>query len=150
MTTNNLLVIIIMGNYFSVSAPHRYGGLSWGHAAQFEVSACLQALWSELQAHKAKLLVTARTDDVLAACLVVLHFHSTGGTGSDRGTRSDPSNLRKCDELAVLEKLQVTVGAASVVAAVGAWGSAFPRLQTLPAELVRFLLVNCADGAVHI
>lgn len=150
MTTNNLLVIIITGNYLSAPAPHWHRGLSWSHSAHNEVGACLQALWSELQTHEAKLLVTARTDDVLAACLVVLHFHSTGGTGSDRGTRSDPKNLRKCDELAVLEKLQVTVGAAFVVTAVGAWGSAFPGLQTLPAELVSFLLVNCAYGAVHI
>lgn len=94
--------------------------------------------------------MAARTDDVLAACLVVLYFHSTGGTGSDRGAVSDPRNLRKCDELAVLEKLQVVVGAAGVVAAVGAWSSTYPWLQTLPTEFKRFLLVNCADGAVHI
>lgn len=130
MTTNSLRVIIITGYHFSVSAPHRYGGLSWGHtsAAQTEVVACLQAFWSELQTHEAKLLVTARTDDVLAARLVVLHFHSTGGTGSDRGTCSDTENLRKCNELAVFEKLQVVVDASGVVTAGGAWGSAFPWL----------------------
>lgn len=150
MPTNNLLLMIITGNYLSVSMPNRDGGLSWGHVAQNEVGACLQALCSKLQTHKAKLLVTARTDDVLAACLVVLHFHPTGGTNSDRGTRSDPTNLRKCDGLAGLKKLQVVVGAAFVVTAVGAWGLAFPWPQALPAEFVCSLLVNCADGAVHI
>lgn len=118
-------------------------------AARNEVSAGLQALRSELQAHEAKLLVTARADDVLAACLVVLHFHPTGGTGSDRGTRCHPLNLWESDELAVLEKLQVAVDAVGVVTAVGARGPALPRLQTLPAELTGLLLVTFADGALH-
>lgn len=126
--------------------------MSWSYAsAALNVEgARFQALWSELQTHEAELLLTARTDDVLAARLVVLYFHSTGGAGPDRGAGSDTWNLRKCNELAVLEKLQVVVGAVGVVAAVRAWGSAHPWLQTLPTEFVCFLLVNCADGAVHI
>ncbi len=138
-------------NSLLVSVPHRDGGLSGSHTitAGDEVRARLQALRSELQTHKAELNLTARTDDVLTARLVVLHPLTTGGTGPNGRTRVDPLHLREGGGLAVLEKLEVVVGAAVVVAAVRAWSWTFPRLQTLPAELVNFLLVCCADCAQH-
>lgn len=132
--------------------PHRYGGLSGSNtiAAGDEVRARLQALTFELQAHEAELDLTAWADDVLAARFVVLHPLTTGGTGPDGGTRVDPLHLREVGRLAVLEKLEVVVDAAIVVAAVRAWSFTFPRLQTLPAELVSLLLVCSADYALHI
>lgn len=131
--------------------PHRYGGLSGSHttAAGDEVGARLQALFSELQAHEAELDLTARADDVLTARLVVLHPLTAGGTGPDGGAANGPLHLREDGVLAVLEELQVVVDAAVVVAAVGAWSWTFPHLQTLPAELVSFHFVCCADCAVH-
>lgn len=134
-----------------VSVPHRYGGLSGSHssAAGDEVRACPQTLRSELQTHKAELNLTARADDVLAACFVVLHPLTAGGTGPDGGTLVNPLHLRERGVLTVLEKLEVVVDAAVVVAAVGAWSFTFPRLQTLPAELVHLLLVCLADCALH-
>lgn len=76
-------------------APHWYGGLSGGHSstAGLKVGAGLQTLRSELQTHKAELDLAARTDDVLAARFVVLHFLPTGGTGPDRGHRLCPLHL---------------------------------------------------------
>lgn len=135
----------------SVSVPHRYGGLSGSHTttAGDEVGARLQALFSELQAHEAELDLTARADDVLTARLVVLHPLTAGGTGPDRGAANGPLHLTEVGVLAVLEKLEVVVDAAVVVAAVGAWSWTFPQLQTLPAELVSFLFVCCADCAMH-
>ncbi|XP_042367989.1 probable ubiquitin carboxyl-terminal hydrolase 5 isoform X1 [Plectropomus leopardus] len=125
--------------YRKVSVPHRYGGLSGGHTvtAGDEVRARLQALGSELQTHKAELDLTARADDVLAARLVVLHPLATGGTGPDGGTGTDALHLFEDGVPAVLEELEVVVDAAVVIAAVGAWSRTFPRLQTLPAELIR-------------
>lgn len=135
-----------------VSLPHRYGGLSGGHTitAGDEVRTCLLALRRELQTHEAELYLTARTDDVLTARFVVLHSLTTGWTGPDGGTLLDPLHLREDGGLAVLEKLQVVVDAAVVAAAVRAWSWTFPQLQTLPAELVSFLLVCCADCALHV
>lgn len=135
------------GNDPLFSAPHRYGGLSWSNAsaAETEVGTCFQALRSELETHKAKLLLTARTDDVLAACFVMLQFLTAGGTGPDGGARSDPFNLTELDGFAALEKLQVKVGTVDVATLVRAWGRACPRLHTLAAEFICFLLVSCAD-----
>lgn len=126
-----------------VSVPHRYEGLSGSHTitARDEVRARVQALRSELQTHKAELNLTARTDDVLTACFVVLHHLTTGGTGPDGGTRVDPLHLMEGGGLAVLEKLKVMVNAAVIIAAVRAWSTTFPHLQTLPAELVNFIPV---------
>lgn len=140
------------GNYPLVSAPHRYGGLSWSNAAaaETEVGTCFQALRSELETHKAKLFLTTRTDDVLAACFVMLQFLTAGGTDPDGGARSNTFNLSELDGFAALEKLQVKVGTVGVATLVRAWGWAFPWLQTLPAEFIRFLLVSCADWAVHV
>lgn len=137
--------------FLLVSVPHRYGGLSGSHAstAGEEVGARLQALRSELQTHKAELHLTARTDDVLTARCVVLHLCTTGGTGPDGGTRSDPLYLREGGGLAVLEELQDRVDAAVVVAAVRTRCCAFPLLQTLPAEVVNLLLFVRADRAHH-
>lgn len=115
-----------------------------------EVRTCLQALRSEFQTHKAELFLTARTDDVLAACFVVLHPLTTGGTGPDGGTGINPLNLRESGSLAVLEKFEVVIDASIVVTAVRAWSAAFPWLQTLPAELGHFVLVSCADCALNI
>lgn len=115
-----------------------------------EVGARLQAVFSELQAHEAELDLTARADDVLTARLVVFHPLTAGGTGPDGGAANDPLHLREDGVLAVLEKLEVVVDAAVVVAAVGAWGATFPHLQTLPAELVNFLFVCSADCALHV
>lgn len=131
--------------------PHRYGGLSGSHtiAAGDEVGACFQTLRSELQAHKAELNLTARTDDVLAARLVVLHPLTTGGTNTDGGTLIYSLHLREVGHLAVLEKLEVVVDATDVVTAVRAWSTTFPRLQTLPAELTDLPLICFADCAVH-
>lgn len=134
-----------------VSVPHGYGGLSGSHTttAGDEVGTCLQALRSELQTHKAELNLTARTQDVLAARLVVLHPLTTGGTGPDGGTLVDPFHLREGSHLALLEQLEVMVDTAIVVTAVRAWSFTFPLLQTLPAELIDFLLICCADCAMH-
>ena len=134
-----------------VSAPHRYGGLSGSHTitAGDEVRARLQALRSEFQAHEAELDLTARTDYVLTARFVMLHSLTTGGTGPDGGTCVDPLHLREGGGLAVLEELEVVVDAAVIVAAVRAWSCTFPHHQTLPAELVGFPLVCCADCALH-
>lgn len=142
----------VFANPLLVSVPHRYGGLSGGHtiAAGDEVRTCLHALRRELQTHKAELILTARTDYVLTARFVVLHPLTTGGTCPDGGTRLDPLHLREVGGLAVLEKLQVVVDAAVVAAAVRAWSRTFPRLQTLPAELVNFPLVCCANCALHV
>lgn len=140
------------GNYPLIPAPHRYGGLSWSNtaAAETEVGTCFQALRSELETHKAKLFLTARTDDVLAACFVMLQFLTAGGTGPDGGACSDPLNLTELDGFAAPEKLQVKVGTVGVATLVRAWGRAFPQLQTLPAEFISFLLAYCADWAVHV
>lgn len=114
-----------------------------------EVRTCFQALRRELQTDKAELDLAARTDDVLAACFVVLHPLTAGGTGPDGGTRKDALHLREVGGLAVLQKLEVMVDAAFVLAAVRARSSTFPRLQTLPAEIENFLLVCCANCALH-
>lgn len=139
-------------NYPWLSAPHRYGGLSWSiaTAAETEVGTRFQALRSELETHKAKLFLTARTDDVLAACFVMLQFLTASRTGPDGGARSDPFNLSELDSFAAPEKLQVMVGTVGVATLIRAWGRAFPQLQTLPAEFIRFLLISCADQAVHV
>lgn len=144
--------LMCFGNYPLFSAPHRYGGLSWSNAAaaEIEVGTCFQALRSELETHKAKLFLTARTDDVLAACFIMLQFLTAGGTGPDGGACSDPFNLSEVDGFAAPEKLQVKVGTGGLATLVRAWGRACPQLQTLPAEFIRFLLVSCADWAVHI
>ncbi|KAJ0006296.1 hypothetical protein NQD34_013569 [Periophthalmus magnuspinnatus] len=73
-------------------APHWDGGLSGGHssAAGDEVGAGLQTLRSELQTHKAELLLAARTNDVFAACFVMLYSLPAGGTGPDGGDRVCP------------------------------------------------------------
>lgn len=131
--------------------PHRYGGLSGGHTitAGQEVRARLQAFFGEFQTNEAELYLTARTDDILAACFVVLHLLTTGGTGPDGGTLDVPMHLREDGGLAALDELQVMVGAALVFAAVRARSRTFPWLQTLPAELVDGLLVCFTDGALH-
>lgn len=136
---------------YLVSVPHRYGCLSGSHtiAAGDEVAAGLQALRSELQAHKAELYLAAGTDDVLAACLVMLHLLTTGGTGPDRGAVGDPLHLREISGLAGPQEFEVLVDAAIVVAAIRAWSYTFPRLQTLPTELVHFLFVSRAHRALH-
>ncbi len=115
-------------NSLSISVPHRYGGLSGSHTitAGEEVRARLQAFRSELQTHKAELNLTARADDVLTACFVVLRPLAAGGTGPDGGACSDPLHLRKGSHLAVHEKLQVVVDAAVIVAAVGSRSWTFP------------------------
>lgn len=94
--------------------------MSGGHsiAAGDEVGARLQAHGSELQTHKAELDLAARTDDVLAARFVMLHPLTTGGAGPDGGALVDPLHLGESGVLAVLEKLEVVVDAAAVVAAV--------------------------------
>lgn len=109
-----------------------------------------QTLLGTLQTHEAELDLTARTDDVLAACFVVLHLLPTGGTGPDGGTLVDPEHLRKGGGLAVLEDLEIMVDAAVIGAAVRAWGPALPWLHALPAELERSLLVFCADCAANV
>lgn len=132
--------------------PDRYGGLSGGHAiaAEPEVRACLQTLVRQLQTHEAELDLTARTDDVLAARFVVLHILAAGGAGPYGRTGVDPHHLREGGGFAVLEELEIVVNAAVIVAAVRAWGSAFPRFHTLPAEVEQFHLVCCADCAHNV
>lgn len=105
----------------------------------------LQTCLCELQTHEAELHLTARTDNVLAACFIVLHLLATGGAEPYGGTRVDPHHLREGGGLAILEELEIMVNAALVVAAVRAWGWAFPRVHALPAEVEQFLLVRCAD-----
>lgn len=97
--------LMCFGNYPLGSAPHRYDGLSWSNAAaaETEVGTCFQALRSELETHKAKLFLTARTDDVLAACFVMLQFLTAGGTGPDGGACCDIFNLSELDSFAALE-----------------------------------------------
>lgn len=131
--------------------PHRYGGLPGSHAqaAGDEVRARLQALASGVQAHEAELLLAARTDDVLAARFVVLHDLATGGTGPDGGAFVDVPHLREGGVLAGLQELEVWVDATFIIAAVGTWSWTFPRLQTLPTELV-ILRVGFAYGALHV
>lgn len=82
------------------------------------MSAGFQAHRSEFQTHKAELFLTARTGDVLAACFVVLHYLTTGGTGPDGGTGIDPPNLREISSLAVLENFEFVVYAAIIITAV--------------------------------
>lgn len=76
---------LMCANSLLVSVPHRYGGLYGSHTitAGDEVRARLQALRSQLQAHKAELNLTARTDDVLTARCVMRHLQATGGTGPE-------------------------------------------------------------------
>lgn len=123
--------------------PHRYGCLSGSNTITTgdEVGAGLQTLRSELQTHEAELHLAARTDDVLAARLVVLHLMSTGWTGPNGGTGIDSLHLRKGSGLAGPEQFQVMVDAAIVAAAIRARSWTFPRLQTLPAELEVGLLI---------
>lgn len=85
-------------------APHWYGGLSGSHTstAGDEVRTCFQALRRELQTDKAELYLAAGTDNVLAACFVMLHLLTTGGTGPDGGTRVDTLHLREVGGLAPL------------------------------------------------
>lgn len=134
-----------------VSVPHRYGGLSGGHTitAGQEVRARLQAVLGEFQTYEAELYLTARTDDVLTTCLVVLHLLTAGGTGPDGGTLDVPLHFREDGSVAFLDELQVEVDAPGVVAAVRARSRTLPWLQTLPAELVDGLLVCSTDGALH-
>lgn len=129
--------------------PHWYGGLSGGHAvaAGHEVCTRLQTYLCELQTHEAEFHLTARTDNVLAARFVVLHLLATGGADPNGGTCIDPHHLREAGGRAFYEELEIMVNAALVVAAVRAWGRAFPRVQALPAEVEQFLLVRCADQA---
>lgn len=91
-------------NTLLVSVPHWDGGLSGSHTstAGDEVRTCLQALRCELQTDEAELDLAARTDDVLAACFVVLHPLTAGGTGPDGGTRKDALHLREAGGLALL------------------------------------------------
>lgn len=109
-----------------------------------------QTLLCYLQTHEAELNLTARTDDVFAACFVVLHLLAAGGTGPYGGTFVDPLHLREGGGFAVLEKLEIMVYAALIVAAVGAGGWTFPWVHTLPAELEWFHLVFCTDCALNI
>lgn len=137
---------------YLASVPHRYGRLSWSHSitARDEVGACLQTLRSELQTHEAELHLAAWTDDVLASRLVVLHLVTAGGAGPDGGAAVNPLHLREGGDLAGPEELEVVVDAAVIAAAIGAWSRTFPRLQTLPAELVHFLLFRLTHDALHV
>ena len=119
-------------------------------AAGDEVGARLQTFRSELQAQKAELHLAARTDDVLASRLVVLHLLTAGGAGPDGGAVVDSLHLREQGGLAGPEKFEVVVDAAVVIAAIRAWGWTFPLLQTLPAELVHSLLFYLAHKALHV
>lgn len=132
--------------------PDRYGGLSGGHAiaAGPEVRTCLQTLIRELQTHEAELDLTARTDNVLAARFVVLRNLAAGGAGPYGWTRVDPHHLREGGGVAGLEELEIAVNAAIIIAAVRAWGTAFPRSHALPAEVERLHLVSCADCAHNV
>lgn len=132
--------------------PHWYGGLSGGHAvaAGHEVRTRLQTRLCEFQTHEAELHLTARTDNVLAARFVVLHLLATGGAEPYGGTSVGPNHLREGGGRAVLDELEIMVNAAVVVAAVRAWGRAFPRVHALPAEVEQILLVRCADQAHNV
>lgn len=132
--------------------PHWYGGLSGGHAvaAGHEVRTCLQTRLCEFQTHEAELHLTARTDNVLAARFVVLHLLATGGAEPYGGTSVGPNHLREGGGHAVLDDLEIMVNAAVVVAAVRAWGRAFPGVHALPAEVEQILLVRCADQAHNV
>lgn len=107
-------------------------------------------LLSSFQTHKAELDLAAIADDVLAACFVVLHLLAAGGTGPNGGTFVDSLHLREDGGLAVLEELEILVHAAIIVAAVRAWGLAFPFVHTLPAEVEWSLLVFCTDCASNV
>lgn len=109
----------------------------------------LQTLRRELQAHEAELHLTARTDDVLAARLVMLHLLTAGGTGPDGGTVVDPLHFSKSGGPAGPEQFKVMVDAAIIATAVRARSWTFPRLQTLPAELKFFLVICFAHQAPH-
>ncbi len=108
----------------------------------------MQALRSELQTNKAELDLAARTDDVLAARLVVLHPLTTGGTGPDGGACINPLHPREVDHLAALEKLQDLVAAVVIVTAVRSRSWTFPLSQTLPAEVIGRLLLSCTYSAL--
>lgn len=110
----------------------------------------LQTRLCEIQTQEAELHLTARTDNVLAARSVVLHLLATGGADPYGGTCIDPHHLTEGGGLAFHEELEIMVNAAVVVAAVRAWGRAFPRVQALPAEVEQFLLVRCADQAHNV
>ncbi len=74
----------------------------------------------------------------------MFHFHATCRTGSDRGAVGDPLHFRQTDGLTCLQKLQIPVDAAVVIAAVRSRAWTFPLLMTLPAELIALLLRSCA------
>lgn len=78
----------------------------------------------------------------------MIHLKATCGAESDQGAGGDPFDLRQADGLARLEKLQHTVDAAVVVAAVRSRSRTFPRLPTLPAEVIGLLPIRCADEAL--
>ena len=141
MTFDGRLFIFPFGN----------GGLFGRDAtgARYEIGAGLQALLCELQTHEAELHLAARTEDVLAARLVVLHLNATGGARPDGRAGTHPLHLGQQDGATFLQQLQVVVDAAVVVAAVGAGRLPLPRLQTLPAELPGGLPACLADSAVE-
>lgn len=78
----------------------------------------------------------------------MVHLNATCRAGSDRGAVSDPLDVGQTDGLACLEKLQVTVDAAAIVAAVRSRAWTFPLLLTLPAELEDLFMISCAYGAL--
>lgn len=102
----------------------------------------------QFQADEAERHMAVRAVDVFAVLLAMIHLKATGGAESDRGAGRDPFDLRQADGLARLEKLQHTVDAAIVVAAVRSRSRTFPLLPTLPAEVVSLFLISCADEAV--
>ena len=93
------------------SVPSWHGGLPWcdAAAARYEVGAGLQALGGELQTHKAELHLTAWTQDVLAAGLVMLHLHATGGAGPDGRAGPHPRHLGQRDGATPFQQLQILV-----------------------------------------
>lgn len=132
----------------SFSLPHRERDLSRSHTTWTDFVWCTATFTLKFQADKTEFYVAARAFNIFAVLLTMVHLNATCRAGSDRGAVSDPLDLGQTDGLTCLEKLQVTVDAAAIVAAVrsGAW--TFPLLLTLPAELEDLFMISCTYGAL--
>lgn len=135
----------------SFSLPHRDKGLSRSHTTRTDfvrwTGLATFTLW--FQADKTELHVAARTVYIFAELSAMFHLHAACRTGSDRGAVGDPLHLGQTGGFTCLQKLQVPVDAAVIVAAVRSRPWTFPLLLTLPAELVGLLLISCTYGAPH-
>jgi hypothetical protein len=88
--------------------PYWHGGLPRcdAAAARYEIGAGLKALPGELQTHEAELHLAAWAHDVLAAGLVVLNPHATGGAGPDGRAGPHPRYLGQGHGVTPFQQIQ--------------------------------------------